>query len=181
MSDVAAGFDQHPCLSALASCSGLSPCEPCQIALERWVMSPALVVGLAAIGCQDGGVQAELCKAFFATEAEARQKTLAGIREEAIRHEQRLTAAAARAASASAAPSPESVAAVAAQVEPVPVNPAAAARASEATIAELFTEAVSVRPPPPAGGEVQGAAPMQELPVTKSRKPRTKREKEESP
>ena len=135
-----ADFDDHPCLSALASCSGLVPCEPCRMALAKYVVAKALL----AAECGT----AEQVTAFLDAFAKAQGDLVISIRNAAAKHqaEQARTLEATREALKAPAP------AAASQTKPVKSvkkKPAVAVEEASETLDELFGKAVSVAPPPP--------------------------------
>lgn len=121
-------WDEHPCLSALVSCSALAPCEPCRVALATWVIPQALLAAQCGTTEQVG--------AFLDAYAERRTHLLAKIREAAVLHEEQIAATRAAFVSEPPPPSPP-------VPEPVPVA---------AVVAETGVKRrtiVSVVPPPP--------------------------------
>lgn len=173
------GFDDHPCLSAQASCSGLVPCPACLIALETHCVPQSL---LAASQIADqGGEPAAQVKAFFDAFDATRQKlVIEQARVEATREALRTdpppdvsTAPAPAPALAppvsapAPAPAPEPAtvaskprivnkrqAAPPSQVVPIgrPKRTAAVIAAEAATLDSLFKEAVTPAPETSASG-----------------------------
>jgi len=134
-----ADFDDHPCLSATASCSGLVPCEPCRMALAN-------VVAKALLAAECG--TADQVTAFLDAFAKWKGDLVVSIRAAAAKHQADQAATLQATRDALKAPAP----AAASQTKPVKSvkkKPAVAVEEASETLDELFGKAVSVAPPPP--------------------------------
>jgi len=144
-----ADFDDHPCLSATASCSGLVPCEPCRMALAN-------VVAKALLAAECG--TADQVTAFLDAFAKWKGDLVVSIRAAAAKHQAdqaralEATREALKTPAPAPAPAPAAASAAASQtrpVKPVKKKPAAAVEEASETLDELFGKAVSVAPPSP--------------------------------